>query len=148
MKPARWIALSVLLAAVPAHATAIDLGLGADWWLFDRGYGGRGMFELTLGLRGQLARHIQLGGRFGGLLASPLNYVGAPIDLQLRANVANGRVYLDGLVGPWILFNSSYPLRFHAAFGFGLQASWVTFGFEMGWLDPSALVGIRVAFRI
>jgi hypothetical protein len=149
MRSARWLALGALLLGLPAGATAVELGLGADWWLWDR-YDdrGRGVFSATLGVRGQLARRVSLGGRFGGLITSGPNYFGAPIDLTLRVHVAESRVYLEGMAGPWILFNSGAPLRFHGAFGFGLQASWVTFGFELGWLDPTAIAGVRVAFRL
>ena len=149
MKTARLLVVSVLIAALPAQASSIDLGLGADYWLYDRYYaGGHGLFSLTFGLRGALARRISLGGRFGGFITTLPYQIGAPIDLQLRAHVGDGRVYIDGLLGPWVVFTSAAPLRFHAAFGFGLQASWVTFGFELGYLDPTAIVGLRVAFRL
>ena len=32
--------------------------------------------------------------------------------------------------------------------GFGLLASGLTFGLEVGWLDPSTLVGLRLGFRL
>lgn len=136
--------LAVLLSLLPsqAHATDVRLGLGADYQLR-----GRYLIPLTLAVDGQLARHIRVGGRFGALLANGPEF-GAPIDLNIRAILGNGRVYIDGLVGPWLLFGSSGLFHIHAAFGFGLRASSFEFGLEVGYLDPAPMAGIRLAFRI
>jgi hypothetical protein len=122
----------------------VRLGLGADYQFYRRG-----LIDLTLAVDGALARHIRVGGRFGALLASGGPEVGAPIDLDVRAVVGGGRVYLEGLVGPWLMFGpSDYLFHLHGAFGFGLQSSSFEFGIEVGYLDPSPIVGLRLGFRI
>src|SRR5262245_61489125 len=91
-------ALCAALAAAPASA-GVRLDLGADWsWAYG------GIFDLTLGVNGAIARHITVGGRFGGLVTAA-GVFGAPIDFELRANVGGGRVYLGGLIGPWLMFD-------------------------------------------
>lgn len=92
-----------------------------------------------------LTRAVSVGGRFGMLVVTSPATAGVPVDLQLR--IAIERMYLEGSVGPWILFTDS-PLRAHGAFGLGLQAGIVSFGFEIGWLDPSALLGVRLGLRL
>ena len=135
---------AALLFLVPSSALAeVRLGLGADYQFHHRG-----LIDLTLAVDGQLARHIHVGGRFGALLASGPE-VGAPIDLDVRAILGNGRVYLEGLVGPWLMFGQNdYLFHLHGAFGFGLRASSFEFGVEVGYLDPSPIVGLRLGFRI
>lgn len=133
--------LALLLWGRPAGA-AVELGLGADYWTAPQ----RGEFQLTLAADTALARHIAVGGRFGALLTSGPSGVGVPIDLRLRVRIQ--RLYLEGLVGPWILFDEPDPVRIHVAFGFGLASGGLLFGLEVGYLDPSALVGLRLAFRL
>jgi hypothetical protein len=94
----------------------------------------------------RLARHLSLGGRFGALLATGPTRLGVPLDLRLRARL--GRVYLDGLVGPWLVFDDGDVLRFHAGVGFGLLTRSFSFGLEVGWLDPTPMIGVRLAFPI
>ena len=138
------LVLAGALVALPAQA-GIRLGLGADWWLY-RG----GEFNVTLAVDTQLLRRLYIGGRFGAYFAMLPGEIGVPIDLLLRLNL--GQVYFEGLVGPWVTFGgyytSGFPFRAHAALGFGLQASAVTFGLELGYLDPGAIFGIRLAWRI
>ncbi|MFL5319288.1 MAG: hypothetical protein ACJ790_06490 [Myxococcaceae bacterium] len=140
----RAVPVAVLLTLLPSTALAeVRLGLGADYQFYRRG-----LINLTLAVDGALARHIRVGGRFGALLANGPE-VGAPIDLDVRAVLGNGKVYLEGLVGPWLMFGQSdYLFHLHGAFGFGLQSSSFEFGVEVGWLDPSAIVGLRLGFRI
>ena len=90
-------------------------------------------------------RHFSVGGRFGALFITPAPIVGIPVDLDLRVNI--DRLYLEGLVGPWILFTGA-PLRAHAGFGFGLQTRSLSFGLEVGYLQPAAHVGLRLGFRL
>lgn len=135
------LALGLWLWATPAAAST-ELGLGADYWVDPRG----GEFQLTLAVDAPLARALTVGGRFGAMVITAPNDFGVPLDFRLRAKVQ--RVYLEGLVGPWILFGERSPVRAHVAFGFGILAPGLTFGFEVGWLDPSTLVGLRLAFRI
>jgi len=134
-------ALAVALAASPSRA-GVKLELGADY-----GWAYGGMFELMLGVNGAIARHVSVGGRFGGFITSSAT-LGAPIDLELRATVGGGRVYLGGLIGPWLAFDAGFPIRFHSAFEFGLNAGALSLGLELGYLHPSAIAGLRLAFRI
>lgn len=132
-------ALAAALAATPSQA-ALRLTLGGDW---ASAYGG--VFDLMLGIDGRLARNIHVGGRFGGLVTAYGTF-GAPLDFELRANV--GRAYLGGLIGPWLMFDGGFPIRFHGAFEFGLHAGSFSFGLELGYLRPGAHAGLRVAFHI
>ena len=43
---------------------------------------------------------------------------------------------------------SGDTVRLHAAFGFGILTKSLSFGFEVGWMDPTSMVGVRVAFPI
>lgn len=143
----RLVPLLVLgFFALPSQADAAEvrLGVGADYWA-----NGRGLMNLTLSVDGALARYIRVGGRFGALATTTPTHFGAPLDLYVRALLANRKVYLEGLVGPWLLFNSNEGfLRLHGALGFGLQSGSLSFGIEVGWLDPRPHAGIRLGFRI
>jgi len=133
-------AAAVLVAARPSFAET-RLGLGADY-LTDH----QGLFMLNLSVDTGLARSIAVGGRFGALLITGSTF-GAPVDVFLRAYL--GRVYLDGMVGPWFFFSGSDAVRLHGAIGFGLLARGMTFGLEVGGLSGgTALFGPRLAFRI
>ncbi len=136
--------LGLVLLFVPAEAEAADvrLGLGADYQLRHRG-----LLELTLTVDGAVARFLRVGGRFGALATTGGPTFGVPIDLSVRAELAGRRVYLEGLVGPWILFDDRI-LHLHAGMGFGLQSGGLSFGLEVGWLDPSPMAGLRLAFQI
>lgn len=138
---ARSAPLALALWAGPA-AASVELGLGADYWVEPRG----GEFQLTLAVDAPLARALTIGGRFGALVLTSPNQFGVPVDLRLRVRLQ--RVYLEGLVGPWFLFDQPSPVKAHVGFGFGLLASGLTFGLEVGWLDPSTIVGLRLAFRL
>lgn len=131
-------ALSALTLARPA-AAATTLGVGADLLLDPK----VGSFQLTLAGDTPLARNVTLGGRVGLLLLTDPARAGVPIDLRLRVRFA--RVYLDGLVGPWLLFSEADVLAFHGGVGFGLVGRGYTFGLEVGWLDRTSLVGLRLA---
>jgi hypothetical protein len=134
-------ALAAALAATPSQA-GVKLELGGDWaWAYG------GLFDLALGVYGPIAKHIQVGGRFGGLVTA-YGAFGAPIDFELHANLGEGRVYVGGLLGPWLMFDGGFPIRFHGAFEFGLHAGPLSFGLEIGYLHPGAIAGLRIAFRI
>ncbi len=135
------LALGLAVWAGPASA-AVELGLGADYWVEPQS----GEFQLTLAVDTPLARHLTIGGRFGAMVITAPNEFGVPVDFRFRVHVQ--RIYFDGLVGPWFIFDEPRPVRTHVAFGFGLLARGITFGLEVGWLDPSTLVGLRLAFRI
>jgi hypothetical protein len=138
------VAAAVLLCAAPASAaTVLRLGLGVDYWSDTVN---RGEFNITLAVGAIVAPHLQLGGRFGALAVTEPGIFGAPIDFFLRVPLANARVYLEGLVGPWLIFGTGDVLRVHGAFGFGLRAGSVSFGLEVGYCDPAPMAGLRVAF--
>ena len=132
------LAAAALLVSSPAKA-AVRLGLGADYWV---GYGG--LFNLTLGVDTRLARNILIGGRFGALATTDPVF-GVPLDFEFRVDL--GRIYLNALVGPWIMFGDSRILA-HAAIGFGLESGPISFGLEVGYLTPTPMAGLRLAFRI
>ena len=134
-------ALAALAVPRPASAHA-EIGLGADWIVDPHD----GELQLTLGVDTRLARNVTLGARFGGMWLPDPERFGVPIDGRLR--IRSGRVYAEGLVGPWIVFDDHDPVRLHAAFGFGVLTRVLSFGFELGWFDPSAIVGVRVAFPL
>jgi hypothetical protein len=134
------LALAAALWSRPAAAST-QLGLGADY-LFDPE---AGALQLTLAVDRPLAKRTTIGGRFGVLLTSGPDEVAVPIDLRLR--VRGRQLYFDGLVGPWIFFGDD-PFRIHAALGFGILSGSLSFGLEVGWVDPSAIAGVRLAFRL
>jgi hypothetical protein len=140
---ARTSLLCAVLALAPALPCSAEtrLVLGGDYVFNDIG-----LFELMLNADVQLARGISAGGRAGALLATgPV--VGVPTDLFLR--VTPGRVYFEGLIGPWFFFTNPEPVRLHGGFGFGLQTRRMNAGLEVGGLsDGGAMIGLRFAFRI
>jgi hypothetical protein len=148
----RRAALGLLVAAaaaLPARADPLRFGLGADWLFGDRaafqanlqtdlplvaGAGRRSSFLLAATLRA------------GALFTTSPTQGAVPLDVGLRATI--GRVYLEGLVGPWIFFSGD-ALRAHGAIGLGLLSRNVAVGLELGGLSGSSgLVGARLAFRI
>ena len=132
--------LALLGWARPAAAAA-RLGLGADW-LPDPG---SGALLLTLAGDTPLSRSLSAGGRIGVLLQADPTRLGVPIDGALRLRL--GRFYVEGLAGPWISF-SGEAVRLHAAIGFGLVTKDLQVGLEVGWLDPSSALGVRLAIPI
>jgi hypothetical protein len=144
MRTARTLAASALVAAALAWArpaeAGVAFGLGADYLLDPE----VGAFQLTLAAENPYGRHLRLGVRFGAMLLSDPTRVGVPIDGRLRIRVQ--RLYLEGLVGPWIVFDDDEPLKLHAGVGFGILSRGVQLGLELGYLDPTAMIGVRVAF--
>jgi hypothetical protein len=133
-------ALALVALAAPARAgTAI--ALGADWLTEPSA----GLLELTLAADRPQARGLTLGGRIGALVGTDGIGPGVPIDLRLRFRA--DRIYVDGLVGPWVFFDDGDAVRVHAAIGFGLvQRGGLQVGLEVGYLDPTASVGLRLAW--
>jgi hypothetical protein len=138
--------LSLVLVAAwlgvarPAQAS-VNIGLGADWI-----EGGGNDFNLTLGADSLLLRSLSLGGRAGVAFFDDAHHVGVPIDLRLKLHVQ--RIYFEGLVGPWILFDAADHVHLHGAFGFGLEAGALSVGLEVGKLSRATLIGVRLAFRL
>jgi hypothetical protein len=141
MRLAPAAAFALLAFARPAAAGAA-LGLGADWLTEPKA----GELQLNVAADTALARHVTLGARVGMMYFGDGQYVGAPIDGRLR--VRTGRLYAEGLVGPWLVFGGTDTLRLHAAFGFGIQSRSLAFGFEVGWVEPTPVVGVRLAFPL
>ncbi len=145
MKPLRYalavLTLALLVDARPA-AAGTAIGLGADWITEPDA----GALQLTLAFDRGLARNVTLGGRVGALIATDGIGPAVPLDLRLRFRV--DRIYLDGLVGPWFFFDEgSDNVRLHAAIGFGVvQRGGLQLGLEVGYVDPSAMIGVRVAW--
>jgi len=133
---------ALLLARPAAASTSVELGLGADWLTSPND----GAFQLTLAGDNRVSQHLSWGGRIGLLALTDPSRFGVPIDFRLRGHF--GRIYVEGLVGPWIVFKDDDALRFHGAIGFGLVADHVHIGLEVGYLNPTSMVGLRVAFPI
>lgn len=128
------------LAPRPAHAVALSLGAGGHYWLAERA-----VFHADVLVRQPLAGPLSVGGRFGVLLTASDVDLGIPIDLVLRLDF--GRVYVEAVGGPWIFLEAGRVVP-HVAGGFGLVAGNLTFGPEVGWLDPHAIVGARLTYRL
>ncbi len=131
--------VAALAWSTPADAS-VALGLGADYLLDPS----EGELQLTLAVDTPLLRHVSVGARFGAMLVSGPSRVGVPIDARLRIHVQ--RIYLEGLVGPWIVFADDPAVRLHAGVGFGIAARGVQFGIEVGYYDPTSIIGLRLAF--
>ena len=140
--PALALALALLLAPRASEAANVRLGLGADAW-FD---GGGGLFSLLVGVDTRLAGPLSIGGRFGATLATGVDDVAVPLDLVLRLNFR--QAYVEALAGPHIFFDSNDHLHGHAAFGFGLTNGPLSFGIEVGYLEPEPVIGLRLGYRI
>jgi hypothetical protein len=141
----RLLLTSIVLVALlavprPARASA-SLGLGADWIA-----GGTNDFSLTLAADSFVARHLSLGGRAGAAFFHDFRHAGIPIDFRLTIHVQ--RIYFEGLVGPWLLFDGNDRLHFHGAFGFGLEAGALAVGLEVGKLSEATMLGLRLTFRL
>jgi hypothetical protein len=134
------LAAALALAWARPAAASVALGLGADY-LVDPS---EGAFQLTLAADTPLARHVSVGARFGAMLVSGPSRLGVPLDARLRIRMQ--RVYLEGLIGPWIVFKDDPAVRFHGAIGFGVVSRGVQLGLEVGYLDPTAMIGLRLAF--
>ena len=105
-----------------------------------------GAFQLTLAGQNRVSQHLSWGGRVGLLVLADPGQLGVPLDARLRGHF--GAIYVEGLVGPWLIFRDADPLRFHAAIGFGLVTHHVNVGAEVGLLDGGSMVGLRLAFPL
>jgi hypothetical protein len=134
------LAVGVVLAPKSAQAAYYRLGLGADYW-FEKS----GLFNLTLGVYEPVVRHFSVGGRFGAAYVTDPSTVALPLDLVLHGDI--GRMYLEGVVGPWIFFTGT-AVRAHVGAGFGLHTRHLSVGLELAYLDPNAIIGLRLAFPL
>ncbi len=145
MTPLRAVlaaAVLAALAAAPPAAASTSLGLGADYLVDPQS----GELQLTLAADTKLVRHATIGVRFGAMWLSDPGRFGVPIDGRLR--IRGSGLYAEGLVGPWLVFDSGDTVRLHAAFGFGLLTKSFSFGVEVGWMDPTTVAGVRIAVPI
>jgi hypothetical protein len=125
-----------------SDAADFHLGLGANYWLVERA-----VFNLDISVTFGVASYLSVGGRFGGLITTAPAAAGIPLDLLLHVALGSSRLYLEGVAGPWLLFEGDV-LRAHAGIGFGITAGPLSFGAEVGYLDPRAMVGGRLMFRL
>jgi opacity protein-like surface antigen len=144
MKSLRFLAFASVAAALlwagSARALGAEAGLGADYLPDDSA----GSFMGFLALDSRIAPYMRLGARFGLMLESNPSRFGIPADARLRFSIR--RFYLDGLAGGALFFKDNPRFRFHAGAGLGyLVARNVRFGAEVGYLDPSLMVGLRVS---
>lgn len=132
--------LASLLAARPARAAETELGVGADWLVDDNATDV--MATVALGTR--VAPRVSLGVRFGAALVGDPMRLAIPVDARVRVRLI--RAYVEGLAGAWFLTNEDKHVRLHLAAGAGFRVvPKVSLGLELGWLDPSAMVGARMA---
>jgi hypothetical protein len=135
------LALAVFLAPERSEAADFRLTLGGDYQI-DTG----AFFHLTGAVDFAFIGPLSIGTRFGALLATQPNTLGVPLDLSLRLTPGRTPLYLEVLGGPWIFFEGD-PFRAHAAFGFGYQGRSVSFGLEVGYLQPKPHIGLRLGWK-
>ncbi len=144
MRLARSFVLALTLVAVvaprPAEAAAYRLGVGANYW-FEKS----GIFDLTLAITTPVAPRFSVGGRFGAALVTSPSTAALPLDLVLRGTFR--RVYVEGVAGPWIFFEGD-AVRAHVGLGIGLRARSISAGVELAYLDPNAILGLKVSFPL
>lgn len=137
------LSLGVWLArAEPAEASSTRLNLGAAYWFNEQG-----VFDASLSLLAPVASVLSAGGRFGVLVASAEPTLGVPVDLLLRIRLASP-IYAEITGGPWFLFRSGRKIAAHFGVGLGFESGSVSFGPEVSYLEPDAMIGARLSFRL
>jgi hypothetical protein len=114
--------------------------MGGQYWFAERA-----LFDADAVIRQPLGNGFSIGGRVGVVLAATPVDVGIPLDFTLRIDIS--RVYLEALGGVWFFFDGKRVAP-HVAGGFGIIAGRLTVGPEIGWLDPRAVVGVRLTYRL
>jgi hypothetical protein len=144
MRAMRIFLLVLALGAVPSTASAVEirLGLGAHYW-FERA----GLFDLSLGVNGRIVGPLYVGGRVGAAITSAGPNAVIPIDLVIGVVVVEGLLYIEGVGGPWIAIDTGDTLRGHGALGFGFMRGMFWVGLEVGYLEPDAILGLRLGLR-
>jgi hypothetical protein len=136
-------AAAAFLVPQQSEAASVRAGLGASYWLDQES----ALFDFTLAVEGRITGPVSAGARFGVGLITEGNDLAIPLDLLLRFNLTSAPVYVEGMVGPWIVLGRGDALRVHAAFGFGFQRQGFSIGLEAGYLDPSPLIGVKLGYR-
>jgi hypothetical protein len=148
------LAAAALLAAPRAEArtqrvhragsaTHLELGVGADYIVDPE----LGELNLTVSIDRHLARGLSAGLRLGALVTGSPSRFGTPVDAYLRFRTHG--LYVQGLVGPWLVFASGDTVRFHGGVGLGFHlGGGVSAGVEVGFLDRSGIGGLRLAFAL
>jgi hypothetical protein len=135
--------------ATTAAAAEARLGFGADYIFNDRSafqINLQGDLPLLVSAHRRSDLVIALTGRAGALLTAAPTVGAMPIDAGLRLYL--GRVYLEGIGGPWIFFSGD-AIRGHAAAGLGVVTRSLDIGIELGALSGSSgLIGARLALRL
>ncbi len=120
---------------------SLRLGLGANYW-----FASRGLFDLTLAVDGRIIGPVYVGGRVGAALVTSPATAGIPIDLLVGVVFARGLIYIEASGGPWLIFKGDL-LRGHGALGFGFHRGILFAGLEVGYLQPDAILGLRLGLR-
>jgi hypothetical protein len=147
----RTALLAGLVSSLAAKSAAAEvrLGFGADYLFNDRAafqMNLQGDLPLLASARRRSDLIIAVTGRAGGLLTASPTVGAMPIDGGLRLYL--GRVYIEGMGGPWIFFSGD-AIRGHAAAGLGVVTRSLDIGIELGALSGSSgLIGARLALRL
>lgn len=134
-------AFALFVAPMRADAAAVRMSLGANYWFTETG-----LFDLSFSVDTPLASIFSVGGRFGVLVTSDGPTVGVPLDLLLRIRVASP-LFIELTGGPWIMFGTEDELRAHFGFAVAIQSGDISFGPEVSYLEPEAMIGGRLSFR-
>ena len=142
------VLLVVVVLAIPgsaaAHPVHARLGVGAHYWFRDRG-----LFDLTISVEGMIVGPLYIGGRVGaGVLLYPQDRerVAIPIDVMIGVLIIN-MLYIEAVAGPWLTIDTGDLLRGHAGLGFGFYRGLFWIGVEAAYLEPDAILGVRLGLR-
>jgi hypothetical protein len=132
------------MRSAPAQAAEVAVGVGADVWTAGNA---SGLFSFTADVLFTAVPGLELGLRSGIFFVTPgslgTSTAGIPVDFQLRGVI--GKLYLEGIAGPWFFFSGS-AVRAHVGMGFGLRTGPFRLGAEVAYLTGGAEFGGRFAF--
>lgn len=132
------------------------IGSGADAMLSSDEGSDEVLFTFGLTIAGRPSPLLSVGTRLGLVsVTTDGGVLGLPLDLVLHTDIADGRVYIEALVGSWLVFggdpsttarcwSDSPGVCGHAALGFGLQSRTAALGLELGYLDAFKFIQERV----
>jgi hypothetical protein len=131
---------AALVASRPARAAETELGVGADWLVDDNATD----VLATLAVSTRIAPRVSVGARFGAALVNDPTRLAIPIDARVRLRLI--KAYVEGLAGVWLLTKEDKHVRLHVAAGAGLRlVPKISVGLEVGYLDPTSMIGARLA---